>query len=73
MPSIIKTGEWIASHVPVDEQVLDMTDWSLYFSGRDGYTFADVYSAPADPARAGSSYVTASSMVPGPIARYYAT
>lgn len=43
------TGEWIASHVLVDERVLDMTDWSLYFSGRAGYTFADVYSAPADP------------------------
>ena len=43
------TGEWIARNVPGNERVLDMTDWSLYFSGRTGYNFADVYQAPADP------------------------
>jgi 4-amino-4-deoxy-L-arabinose transferase-like glycosyltransferase len=43
------TGEWIARNVPGNERVLDMTDWSLYFSGRTGYNFADVYEAPADP------------------------
>ena len=32
-----------------DEEVLDLTDWSLYFSRRPGYHFADVYEAPADP------------------------
>ena len=26
-----------------------MTDWSLFFSGRPGYRFAQVYEAPADP------------------------
>ena len=30
-------------------EVLDLTDWSLYFSQRAGYQFADVYKAPADP------------------------
>jgi len=29
--------------------VLDLTDWSLFFSQRSGYHFADVYKAPADP------------------------
>jgi hypothetical protein len=29
--------------------VLDLTDWSLFFSRRRGYQFADVYQAPADP------------------------
>jgi hypothetical protein len=43
------TGEWIARNVPGNDRVLDMTDWSLYFSGRTGYNFADVYQAPADP------------------------
>jgi 4-amino-4-deoxy-L-arabinose transferase-like glycosyltransferase len=43
------TGEWIARNVPRGERVLDMTDWSLYLSGRTGYTFADLYTAPADP------------------------
>jgi hypothetical protein len=32
------------------ERVLDLTDWSLFFSGRPGYRFADVFSAPADQA-----------------------
>ena len=35
--------------MPGGERVLDMTDWSLYFSGRTGYNFADLYKAPADP------------------------
>ena len=43
------TGEWLARNAPGNERVLDMTDWSLYFSGRTGYNFADVYEAPADP------------------------
>lgn len=29
--------------------MLDLTDWSLYFSQRPGYHFANVYEAPADP------------------------
>jgi hypothetical protein len=41
-------GEWLAQHTAGTEQVLDLTDWSLYFSRRRGYRFADVYQAPAD-------------------------
>ena len=43
------TGHWLAEHARADEQVLDLTDWSLYFSQRSGYRFADVYRAPKDP------------------------
>jgi 4-amino-4-deoxy-L-arabinose transferase-like glycosyltransferase len=41
---------WLAQNVSAAERVLDMTDWSLYFSQRPGYPFADVYKAPGDPA-----------------------
>ena len=44
------TGSWLASNAKDAEQVLDMTDWSLFFSRRPGYRFADVYKAPADAA-----------------------
>ncbi len=43
------TGEWLAQNTLGSEQVLDLTDWSLYFSRRTGYNFADLYDAPADP------------------------
>ena len=43
------TGEWLAQNTLDNEQVLDLTDWSLYFSRRAGYNFADLYQAPADP------------------------
>jgi hypothetical protein len=43
------TGEWLAQNTAHDEQVLDLTDWSLYFSGRGGYVFANVYEAAANP------------------------
>jgi Dolichyl-phosphate-mannose-protein mannosyltransferase len=43
-------GGWLARNVRASEQILDMTDWSLYLSGRTGYHFPDVYRAPADPA-----------------------
>ena len=43
------TGDWLAANTRPEEKVLDLTDWSLFFSGRDGYHFADVYKAPADP------------------------
>jgi 4-amino-4-deoxy-L-arabinose transferase-like glycosyltransferase len=41
-------GEWIEAHTEPADQVLDLTDWSLYFSGRSGYLFANVYEAPYD-------------------------
>ena len=31
------------------DHVLDLTNWSLFFSERPGYPFADVYEAPSDP------------------------
>jgi len=39
------TGQWIARNTVAGEQVLDLTDWSLFFSGRGGYVFAGVYEA----------------------------
>jgi hypothetical protein len=45
-----QTGEWLARNTRYDDHVLDMTDWSLYFSGRPGYAFANIYEAPLDPA-----------------------
>ncbi len=43
------TGQWIAQNTLGSEQVLDLTDWSLFFSGRPGYVFAGVYDAAANP------------------------
>jgi hypothetical protein len=43
------TAEWLIQNTRGNEQVLDLTDWSLYFSQRPGYHFANVYEAPADP------------------------
>jgi len=43
------TGDWLARNTRTDEEVLDLTDWSLYFSRRPGYRLADVYKAPNDP------------------------
>jgi hypothetical protein len=45
-----QTGEWLAQHTRDNEQILDLTDWSLYFSRRGGYFFANIYQAPVDPA-----------------------
>jgi 4-amino-4-deoxy-L-arabinose transferase-like glycosyltransferase len=42
-------GHWLARNTRPTEQVLDLTDWSLFFSERPGYHFADVYRAPRDP------------------------
>ena len=42
-------GDWLARNTRAHEQVLDLTDWSLFFSRRPGYHFADVYTAPRDP------------------------
>jgi len=43
------TAAWLARNTRGHEQVLDLTDWSLYFSQRPGFHFANVYEAPADP------------------------
>jgi Dolichyl-phosphate-mannose-protein mannosyltransferase len=44
-----QTGDWLAENTKAEEQVLDLTDWSLFFSRRTGYGFAELYQAPADP------------------------
>lgn len=40
---------WLLENAGPGEQVLDMTDWSLYFSERPGHRFAQFHEAPADP------------------------
>src|SRR5262249_55359304 len=42
-------GDWLAANARPEEKILDLTEWSLFFSRREGYRFADVYTAPADP------------------------
>ncbi len=42
-------GRWIAQHAGPAEGILDLTDWSLYFSQRPGARFGDVYEAGDDP------------------------
>ena len=41
-------GAWLAQNARGEGRILDLTDWSLYFSQREGYRFAQVYEAPAD-------------------------
>jgi hypothetical protein len=43
-----ETGAWIARNTDGDGKVLDLTDWSLFFSDCPGYLFANVYEAPLD-------------------------
>jgi hypothetical protein len=43
-------GAWLAQETAGDPgKVLDMTDWSLYFSKRPGFHFKDVHGATLDP------------------------
>jgi len=44
-----ETGRWLADKTGDQDQVLDLTDWSLFFSRRPGYVFANVYEALANP------------------------
>jgi 4-amino-4-deoxy-L-arabinose transferase-like glycosyltransferase len=45
-----QAGDWLAQNTQKSDQILDLTDWSLYFSRRPGYSFANIYEAPLDPA-----------------------
>ncbi len=42
-------GIWLSNRAPEEGGVLDLTDWSLYFSRREGATFAQIHDAAADP------------------------
>jgi 4-amino-4-deoxy-L-arabinose transferase-like glycosyltransferase len=42
-------GLWLANTATDDAQVLDLTDWSLFFSRRKGASFAQIHEAAADP------------------------
>jgi hypothetical protein len=42
-------GLWLANSTPEGARILDLTDWSLYFSRREGSTFAQVREAVDDP------------------------
>ena len=44
-----QAGSWIADHPETDGHVLDLTDWSLYFSQRPGFAFANMITAAAQP------------------------
>jgi hypothetical protein len=44
-----EAGQWLASHAANDGKVLDMTNWSIYFSEKSGYAFAQIYDAARDP------------------------
>jgi hypothetical protein len=43
-------GSWIANTKSHDYgKVLDLTDWSLYFSGQEGFKFSEIHWAAIDP------------------------
>jgi hypothetical protein len=42
-------GLWLAERSDADDRVLDLTDWSLFFSGRHGAGFAQVLDASERP------------------------
>ncbi|MBY0397783.1 MAG: hypothetical protein K2X91_15120, partial [Thermoleophilia bacterium] len=43
-------GIWLGARGDADGRILDLTDWSLYFSGRSGAGFPKVLEAVDDPA-----------------------
>ncbi|WZO97106.1 glycosyltransferase family 39 protein [Isosphaeraceae bacterium EP7] len=45
-------GGWVSAHVPEGAKIVDVTGWSQFYSGRPGYTFADLHDArPSGSAR----------------------
>jgi 4-amino-4-deoxy-L-arabinose transferase-like glycosyltransferase len=44
-----ETGRWLAQNTRTSDQILDLTDWSLFYSDRPGFIFANVYEAPMIP------------------------
>ncbi len=45
-----EAGHWLSSHPENAGRVVDLTGWSQYYGGRDGYTFENLIAAPSDPA-----------------------
>jgi hypothetical protein len=41
-------ADYIATYVPEQERVVDLTGWSLYYGRRPGYTFANLIEAAGD-------------------------
>ncbi|WP_435010144.1 ArnT family glycosyltransferase [Tundrisphaera lichenicola] len=41
-------ADYLESNVPEGERVVDLTGWSLYYSGRKGYTFGNLIEAMGD-------------------------
>lgn len=42
-------ADWIVEQVPADSPVVDVTGWSLFYSERHGYTFANLHDSLTDP------------------------
>jgi len=45
-----EAGRWLTQRGSDGSKVVDVTGWSQFYSGRTGYTFADLTAAPGDPA-----------------------
>jgi Dolichyl-phosphate-mannose-protein mannosyltransferase len=43
-----EAAEYLASNVPEDAKVVDLTGWALYYGQRKGYTFANLIEAMGD-------------------------
>jgi hypothetical protein len=43
-------GRWLQERVEAGARVVDVSGWALYYGRLDGYTFANLVAAPADPA-----------------------
>jgi 4-amino-4-deoxy-L-arabinose transferase-like glycosyltransferase len=44
-----QAASWLEANVPDDARVADATGWSLFYSGRSGYTFRNLGEASTDP------------------------
>ena len=44
-----QAGRWLAGERGVGGKVVDVTGWSQFYGGREGYTFADLVAAAGDP------------------------
>jgi hypothetical protein len=44
-----QAAQWLEGHAPDETPVADATGWSLFYSQRQGYTFATLHQAAGDP------------------------